>query len=49
VAGYLTSKLSDDVDFRRRSRGQAYFVSGAVRKLSGDAWSVEAKVQGARR
>ena len=48
MAGYLTSKFSDDVDFRSRSRGQAYFVSGAVRKLSGDAWSVEAKVQGTR-
>jgi hypothetical protein len=48
VAGYLTSKVFDEADARTRSRGQAYFVSGAVRKLSGDAWSVEARVQGSR-
>jgi superfamily II DNA or RNA helicase len=48
VAGYLTDKFFYDVDSRTRSRGQAYFSAGAVRKLSGDEWSVEAKVQGSR-
>jgi hypothetical protein len=48
VAGYLTSKFFDDAESRTCSRGQAYFASGAVRKLSGDAWSVEARVQGSR-
>jgi hypothetical protein len=48
VAGYLTSKFFADAGSRTRSRGQAYFHCGAVRKLSGDAWSVEARVQGSR-
>jgi hypothetical protein len=48
VTGYLTDKFSHDVDARTRSRGRAYFSAGAVRKLSGDEWSVEAKVQGSR-
>jgi superfamily II DNA or RNA helicase len=48
VAGYLTSKVFDDADARTRSRGRAYFGAGAVRKLSGDDWSVEARVQGSR-
>ena len=38
----------DAADARTRWRGQAYFAAGAVRKLSGDAWSVEARVQGSR-
>jgi superfamily II DNA or RNA helicase len=48
VAGYLTSLLFDDTNARTRARGHAYFAAGAVRKLSGDAWSVEARVQGSR-
>jgi len=45
--GYLTNNFFH-VDSRTRSRGQAYFSAGAVRKLSGDEWSVEARVQGTR-
>jgi superfamily II DNA or RNA helicase len=48
VAGYLTAKFFHNVDARTRSRGQSYFSAGAVRKLSGDEWSVEARVQGSR-
>jgi superfamily II DNA or RNA helicase len=48
VAGYLTTNFFHHVDSRTRSRGQAYFSAGAVRKLSGDEWSVEARVQGTR-
>jgi superfamily II DNA or RNA helicase len=48
VAGYLTSRFFHGVDARTRSRGQSYFSAGAVRKLSGDEWSVEARVQGSR-
>ncbi len=48
MAGYLTTRFFQDVDSRTRSRGQSYFSAGAVRKLSGDEWSVEARVQGSR-
>jgi superfamily II DNA or RNA helicase len=48
VAGYLTTRFFDHVDARTRSRGQSYFSAGAVRKLSGDEWSVEARVQGSQ-
>src|SRR5918992_4290257 len=48
MAGYLTSRFFHEVDARTRSRGQSYFSAGAVRKLSGDEWSVEARVQGSR-
>jgi uncharacterized Zn finger protein len=48
VAGYLTANFIHTVGARTRTRGQSYFSAGAVRKLEGDAWSVEARVQGSR-
>jgi hypothetical protein len=48
VNGYLTSMVIGAADARTRRRGESYFAAGAVRKLSGDTWSVEAQVQGSR-
>ncbi len=48
MPGYLTTRFFSHVDARTRSRGQSYFSAGAVRQLSGDEWSVEARVQGSR-
>jgi superfamily II DNA or RNA helicase len=47
VTGYLTSLVFDQTNARTRARGRAYFAAGAVRELTGDTLSVEAKVQGA--
>jgi superfamily II DNA or RNA helicase len=41
-----TSQLAGQIDGRIRARGVDYFRRGAVKRLSGDAWSADATVQG---
>jgi superfamily II DNA or RNA helicase len=46
VMGYLTEKISDEVSRLSQQRGRDYFARGAVKRLEGDALSIEAVVQG---
>ena len=48
MAGYLTAKLSSQIDRLSRERGRSYFLNHAVDLLEGDEWSVDATVQGTR-
>ncbi|MEX0802364.1 MAG: SNF2-related protein [Candidatus Binatia bacterium] len=45
----MTTNLAAEVDRLSRERGYRYFLSGAVDSLEGDAWRVDATVQGTRR
>jgi hypothetical protein len=45
--GYLTEKISDEVGRLSQQRGREYFVRGAVKRIEGNASSVDAVVQGA--
>jgi uncharacterized Zn finger protein len=45
--GYLTEKLLDQVNHLAQERGRSYFFNGWVKRIDGDAWRVNAKVQGA--
>ena len=45
--GYLTEKISDEVSRLSQQRGREYFVRGAVKRIEGNASSVDAVVQGA--
>jgi hypothetical protein len=49
MTGFLTTKISANVDRITQDRGRLYFLRGAVNLLEGDAWRVEAAVQGTRR
>src|SRR3989337_713169 len=44
--GYLSEKVFNQVDRLSRERGRSYFVGGAVKRIEGDAWRVDARVQG---
>jgi superfamily II DNA or RNA helicase len=44
--GYLTEELSDEVGRLSQQRGRQYFLSGAVKRIRGDALSIDAVVQG---
>jgi superfamily II DNA or RNA helicase len=44
--GYLTEKLFKQVGRISQERGRTYFFNGAVKRIDGDAWRVNAKVQG---
>src|SRR3990172_11404448 len=44
--GYMSEKIFKQVDRLSRERGRSYFVSGAVKRIEGDAWRVAARVQG---
>ncbi len=44
--GYLTEELSDEVGRLSQQRGRQYFLSGAVKRIKGDAVSINAVVQG---
>jgi len=44
--GYLTEELSDEVGRLSQQRGRQYFLSGAVKRIKGDALSINAVVQG---
>ena len=44
--GYLTEELSDEVGRLSQQRGRQYFLSGAVKRIEGDALSINAVVQG---
>ena len=44
--GFLTANISALVDRISQNRGRLYFLRGAVNVLEGDAWRVEATVQG---
>jgi len=46
--GFLTANISAQVDRVTQHRGRSYFLRGAVNSLEGDAWHVEATVQGTR-
>src|SRR5689334_8070192 len=45
----FATQLTGQVDDRIQSRGRSYYRRGAVRILEGDAWSVQASVQGTSR
>jgi len=45
--GYLTGQISGEASRLSQQRGKDYFVRGAVKRLEGDAFSIEAVVQGA--
>ena len=47
--GSLTANISAQVDRLSQERGRRYFLSGAVAAIEGDAWRVEAEVQGTQR
>jgi superfamily II DNA or RNA helicase len=49
MMGFLTAKMSAQVDRIYQERGRRYFLRGAVEILEADAWRVEANVQGTRR
>src|SRR5437870_411970 len=42
----FATQLSGQVDGQIQGRGRSYFLRGAVHILEGDAWSVQADVQG---
>jgi len=44
--GYLSEKILKQVDTISRERGKLYFLAGAVKRIEGDAWRVDAKVRG---
>jgi superfamily II DNA or RNA helicase len=44
--GYLTEELSDEISGLSQQRGRQYFLSGAVKRIDGDALSINAIVQG---
>ena len=44
--GYLTEKLYKQVHRFTQERGRSYFFAGSVKRIEGDAWDVNAKVQG---
>ncbi len=44
--GYLSEKISKQVDRLSQERGRLYFIGGAVKRIEGDAWRVDARVQG---
>ena len=44
--GYLTEELSDEIGRLSQQRGRQYFLSGAVKRIEGDALSINAVVQG---
>ena len=44
--GYLTVELSDEIGRLSQERGRQYFLSGAVKRIAGDALSIHAVVQG---
>jgi hypothetical protein len=44
--GYLTEELSDEIGRLSQQRGRQYFLSGAVKRIKGDALSINAVVQG---
>ena len=45
--GYLTEKIIDAVGSISQARGRSYFLSGAVKRIEGDAWHATGKVKGA--
>jgi hypothetical protein len=47
--GYLTAQLYDDTSRLSQERGRQYFSRGAVKRIEGDALSVNAVVQGSMR
>ncbi|MBI3065801.1 MAG: DEAD/DEAH box helicase [Deltaproteobacteria bacterium] len=44
--GYLSEKVFNQVDRLSRERGRSYFIGGAVKRIEGDAWRVDARVKG---
>src|SRR4029453_11803705 len=44
--GYLTEEFSDEIGRLSQQRGRQYFLSGAVKRIEGDALSINAVVQG---
>jgi len=44
----LTTLLARDIESGVKGRGRAYFLGGRVNVVAGDAWHVEARVQGSR-
>lgn len=44
--GYLTEKLFKQVHRVAQERGRSYFFAGSVKRIEGDAWRANAKVQG---
>lgn len=44
--GYLTEKLFKQVNHIAQERGRSYFFNGSVKRIEGDAWRANAKVQG---
>src|SRR3989304_7309747 len=44
--GYLSEKIFEQVDRLSRERGRLYFLAGAVKRIEGGAWRVDARVQG---
>jgi superfamily II DNA or RNA helicase len=48
VSDSLTARLFNQVDRLSQERGRRYFLRGAVDSIEGDAWSLQAGVQGTR-
>src|ERR1051325_10305317 len=44
--GYLTQQLADEVGRLTQERGRQYFLRGAVERIEGDNFSIDAVVQG---
>jgi superfamily II DNA or RNA helicase len=44
--GYLTDQISDEISRLSQQRGGQYFLRGAVKRIDGDALSINAVVQG---
>ncbi|MET0500111.1 MAG: SNF2-related protein [Candidatus Binatia bacterium] len=44
--GYLTDQISDEISRLSQQRGGQYFLRGAVKRIAGDALSINAVVQG---
>ena len=47
--GYLTQQLADEVGRLTQERGRQYFLRGAVERIEGDNFSIDAVVQGTMR
>ena len=44
--GYLTDQISEEISRLSQQRGGQYFLRGAVKRIDGDALSINAVVQG---
>ena len=46
LMGYLIEKLFKQVNHIAQERGRSYFFNGRVKRIEGDVWRANAKVQG---